>query len=123
RFSRDWSSDVCSSEAAASLRDLAARETRDGCALPQELTDWLAKPVLKRGRGRPPRAATASTVTDASKHAWIRSCAAWAAWWNRRAGKVAAVAGEPGPAFTEVADWLAAAPGVHVGASAVRTWY
>jgi hypothetical protein len=109
--------------AAAWLRDVAQRELANGLELPPELRAWLDCPPARRRRGKPTATATAATAHVAIEHGRTVEMAAWAAWWNVRAGMATSRDGAAGPAFQTVADWLSSVHGVHVGASAVRTWY
>lgn len=115
--------DLGNPHAAAWLRDIARREVEGGTTCPLELAAWLARPPYKRGKGRPTEAATASTAHDALEHERMIDMAAWAAWWNVRAGMKTSAGGDAGDAFTDVADWLSEVHGVHVGGSAIRRWF
>jgi len=112
------------SHAATWLRNIAQGEIEHGCSVPQELTEWLATPPYRRGRGKPKDAARAATATDATEREGMKAMAAWAAWWNVRAGMATSTKGDAGPAFDDVSDWLVREHRVHdASPSAVRTWY
>lgn len=110
--------------AAAMLRTIAEGEIARGCAVPEVLAEWLTRPPKKRGRGKPHAAARCATVGAAAAADRAKEAAAWAAFWNIRAGHRTSIGdGDAGPAFVDAAALIAEIYGVHVAATTVRSWY